>query len=693
MKKILNILILLLFITGTILLTWNAPLVRASDVFPYVGIIHADSLVVYKGEKTSSGTLTELAYGTRVTVLGDVDSNSKFYKISFEDGTIGYTWKSYITDVSQARLNSDAPGSGIEKYEDYCNKLVSGGFDKSYCPYLYKLHTKYPHWQFVADRTGLTLEEVAKNETGKVVLQTGNKNYWNSSKPIEGNYYYVNESVVRTFMDPRNSLYEKQIFQFLDLELSKDIANDESLFYISGQNGNLRNYVEEFKAAGVTNQINPLHIMARSAQEGANQTTYDKTFDKYVASYSAVTGLYTTSTSRTSAQGYSLDGYYNFFNIGSYADANYPYTVQRGLAHAAGFIGDEACITVETAGKAFYDETKCAKLSYQRPWNTVAKAISGGSEFIADGYVRKGQDSLYYQKFNVSSYTSYKKYTHQYMTNIHAPASEAGTMYGAYNSGSLLNSEFVFVIPVYENMPEDVYQAVDKNSNSKLGSVTINDKNYNEFDSDVTEYNYNLITESDTFKIGAKTEESTSSIVGTGDYKFENGVSTVKLEVTAENGNVTTYVINVKKVLPVESVTVNDVVSKIGVKIDGNVMYGISPDTVVSTLVNTVTKNKGEAIVTDATGKTKNSGAFVTGDKITIKGTNDKVVYEIAVRGDINGDGIVNLKDFVLVQSHILDKSKLDNIKFYAGDINYDGKIVLADFVLIQSHILKKNSL
>ena len=51
------------------------------------------------------------------------------------------------------------------------------------------------------------------------------------------------------------------------------------------------------------------------------------------------------------------------------------------------------------------------------------------------------------------------------------------------------------------------------------------------------------------------------------------------------------------------------------------------------------------------------------------------------------------MKDFVLVQSHILEKSMLTDVKFYAGDVNYDGKIVLADFVLVQSHILKKQSL
>lgn len=690
MKKIFSYFILILFVIGTVLLGLNTRIANASEEYPFNGIVNADSLVVYKGTTTSSGTLTELAYGTTIKVLGN--ASSSFYKISFDNGTIGYTWKSYIINVDNAMLSSDASGSGIEKYNDYCNSLFTLGFDKSYCPYLYYLHSKYPNWKFLPDKAGVSLENAAKSEEGKVVLQTANSNYWISNKPIEGSYYYVNDTVIASFMDPRNSLFEETIFQFLDLELSKDIVNDDALLSISGKNGNLRNYLNDFKTAGLNTGINPLHVMSRSNQEGANKSSKDEN-GNYVAAYSAVTGLYTTSTGRTSHQGYSLDGYYNFFNIGSYADSNYPYTVQRGLAYAAGFLDNDSCITIGENNLAYYDETKCSPLSYQRPWNTPARAIAGGTEFIANGYVKKGQDNLYFQKFNVSSYSQYTKYTHQYMTNLHAPAGEAGTMVKAYINGELMNSEFVFVIPVYENMPDDNYQAVDKSTNSKLSSITINDKVFTEFDSDVVEYNYNLVTSENTFKIGAKTEDSLSTVVGTGDYTFVDNLAVVKLVVTAEDGSTTTYVMNIKKVIPEEIVTVSDVVSKMGVKVNENFVYGVSPDTAIATLVNTVTKNKGEAVVTNANGKVKNSGSFATGDKITIKGTNDSKTYTISVKGDINGDGEVNLKDFVLVQSHILNKSKLSNEKFLSGDITYDGKIVLADFVLIQSHILKKQSL
>ena len=62
MKKILNVLMLILFVTGTILLSWNTEVAKAAEVFPFNGIINADSLVVYKGTTTDTGILTELSF-------------------------------------------------------------------------------------------------------------------------------------------------------------------------------------------------------------------------------------------------------------------------------------------------------------------------------------------------------------------------------------------------------------------------------------------------------------------------------------------------------------------------------------------------------------------------------------------------------------------------------------------------------
>lgn len=678
MKKIIKCFLILLFGIGTILLSIKLEIINAAENYPYNGMTTGDSLVVHnKANTNSNSAVTELAFGTGVMVTG---KSGNMYKITYDTNKTGYVSANYVINVDAGKRTTNV--SGIETYDNYCNSLISKGFDRSYCQYLYHLHSKYPNWEFKADVLEYTLDEATAEEEGKVVLQTKNSNYWLNGKYIEGDYYYINQAVIASFMDPRNSLYESLIFQFLDLESSKNISNDNALKKIAGS-GNLSKYFDEFEKAAVTVSINPVHIMARSEQEGANKSNYG-----------AITGLYTTSTGRKSAQGYSLDGYYNFYNIGSYTDSNYDYTVQRGLAYAAGFLESNSCIVKNSNGKYEYSTSKCGQLSYNRPWNTPEKAIIGGAEFIANDYVRKGQDTLYYQKFNVSTYSSYTDFSHQYMTNIHAPVNEGGRIYEAYKAGNLLNSKFTFIIPVYKNMSPDVSEPVDKSSNSRLSSISIDGKAISDFDAVRVEYTYNAITSANSIKVEAKTEDSKASVSGTGTYNFtSDGTVKVTLTVTAEDGSKTVYVVDIKKVVPSESITVNDVVSKMGVKVDGSIMYGISPGTEVSTLVKTVTSNKGQASVVNSSNKSKTTGALASGDKITISGTNEKKVYTIAVRGDVNGDGAVKINDLILVQSHILNKGKLTGYKLYAGDTNYDGAVKINDLIMIQSQILGKLNL
>ncbi len=86
-------------------------------------------------------------------------------------------------------------------------------------------------------------------------------------------------------------------------------------------------------------------------------------------------------------------------------------------------------------------------------WEGAYYSILGGAEVISANYIRKGQDTLYLQKFNVSPTASNPVYTHQYMQNISAPTTEALSIKKLYESAGALENTFVFKIPVYENMP------------------------------------------------------------------------------------------------------------------------------------------------------------------------------------------------------------------------------------------------
>ncbi|MCL2355412.1 MAG: SH3 domain-containing protein [Oscillospiraceae bacterium] len=65
-----------------------------------------------------------------------------------------------------------------------------------------------------------------------------------------------------------------------------------------------------------------------------------------------------------------------------------------------------------------------------------------------------GQNTIYFQKFDVNPERGGQLFWHQYMQNVLAPFSESRILYNAYSSLGLLNNPIHLIIPIYENMPE-----------------------------------------------------------------------------------------------------------------------------------------------------------------------------------------------------------------------------------------------
>jgi hypothetical protein len=60
--------------------------------------------------------------------------------------------------------------------------------------------------------------------------------------------------------------------------------------------------------------------------------------------------------------------------------------------------------------------------------------------------------------------------------------------------------------------------------------------------------------------------------------------------------------------------------------------------------------------------------------------------------GDVNGDGVVNLNDYFIIDSNYLAQSPGVPLSFHQGDANYDGRINLNDYFLIDSAYLGQGS-
>jgi len=112
------------------------------------------------------------------------------------------------------------------------------------------------------------------------------------------------------------------------------------------------------------------------------------------------------------------------------------------------------------------------QLTYDRPWTTPKKAIVGGAKYISATYISRGQSTSYLKKFNVNPNGYYAMYTHQYMANLRAPASEASKSYDAYVESGLASLALEFTIPVYNYMPEYTTLKNSQNSNSIQTKVT-----------------------------------------------------------------------------------------------------------------------------------------------------------------------------------------------------------------------------
>lgn len=84
------------------------------------------------------------------------------------------------------------------------------------------------------------------------------------------------------------------------------------------------------------------------------------------------------------------------------------------------------------------------------------------------------------------------------------------------------------------------------------------------------------------------------------------------------------------------------------------------------------------------------SGAVATGDVLKIEDETGKVycTYTVIVRGDVSGDGRVNITDMLLIRAHIVAQKEQSGVFLDACDLSGDGKVTILDFLQIKAAIL-----
>ena len=412
----------------------------------------------------------------------------------------------------------------------------------------------------------------------------------------------------------------------------------DSSFMKGSYNYNSTNwtFANTFMQAAYTHSVSPVHLASRALQEQGVSGSVLSLGNGYNGQYI---------------------GYYNFFNIGASGNNNYD-IIMNGLKYA-----------------------------YNKNWNSQYSSIVDGSSLMGNGYIKKGQDTLYYEKFNTINKSSL--YSNQYMQNVKAVYSEAYTTYEGYYKAKVLDLDYVFKIPVYNNMPEETTLSTNENSDNTLKSLSVSNCTLNpSFISSATNYTCSVDNSIKSVDVNASKTSNYSTIKGIGKVELNDKVTNINVEVTAANGNVRTYTVVVTKIEAGKE-SPADIISYLGYNNVNNVISNIPVGSNVSDIISTVKSKFISANITikDKNGSDKTTGVISTDDTITISNNNQSTTFIVSITGDTNSDGVIDIADLLKVQKHIKNASKLSGVHLSSADINKDTLVDIGDLLKVQKHI------
>ncbi len=304
-----------------------------------------------------------------------------------------------------------------QKYIEYNGKNLNESQYPGYKELIDTLRGNHPNWSFTLFYTKLDWNEVVENEghsdnrTSPLNLIPDSSEYpedWkceiDKDKRFDnGTWLCVSDKAIKYQMDPRNILNEENIFQFLELKYVEGAQTVDGInemttnTFLEGES--ISNALIE---AGKNANVDPYFITSRLIQEqGRNGTVLSR--------------------------GYEYNGsiVYNPFNINA--------------------SGNSQSEILQNA----------AEYAYNQGWDTLEKGLLGGVEFVKRSYINKGQNTLYLQKFDIVNQDE-SLYSNQYMQNLLASMSEASNMLKIYQFSNTVDTKLNFIIPLYENMPEEI---------------------------------------------------------------------------------------------------------------------------------------------------------------------------------------------------------------------------------------------
>jgi beta-N-acetylglucosaminidase/uncharacterized protein YraI len=483
------------------------------------GSCTADVLNVRSGAGTGYSKTGTVSYGDSLTILSETtdSSGAKWYKISCGNVT-GYVSATYVQLTS-----SGSQGSSDADFESYMTKQ---GFPESYKPYLRTLHEQHPKWIFTAQKLGVDWNTALKEEcvVGRNLVHSSALASWKSMEKgaydFNGGYWYgldgswvaASKEIIMYYMDPRNFLNDTYIFMFENQSYNSSYQTESGVktiladTFMSGSytcpdTKKKYTYSQTFMDAAKKSGVSPYHLASRCRNEQ---------------------GVNGAPQSLGTVKGY--ENYFNFFDIQAYATSTMT-AAEMGCKYA-----------------------KTTNPTYLLPWTNQYKSIVGGSIFLGTGYITKGQDTLYLQKFDMVDGGN-GLYYHQYMTCVFGQANEAISLKNAY-SQDILNSAMEFKIPVYNNMPDKLCPKPTSSgdNNNYLKSLSVSGTSISpKFDKFTASYTAKVNAEVSSVTVNANPLGKSAKVSGKGKVSLKTGENTVKVTCTAASGVKRTYTIKITR--------------------------------------------------------------------------------------------------------------------------------------------------
>lgn len=387
-------------------------------------------------EKVLEVPNSAMKIGTKITQNADNTSDSQQWIIKKAEGEYYYI----ISKSSELYMEIDKQaakpgvnlqiqnhtGYDMQKFK-FCNPNTLIDIDDNKYPgykeSLENLKLAHPNWNFKFLYTGLNFSDAVSGEyevRSANLVPTSYGGEWISGTTLyDTGWYGASEKAIARFMDPRNFLNEVDVFQFQDVnDYLYGVCTLEGIQEQINKSF-LQDYATDIDTACRNENVNPYYIIARLFQENGRNPK---------------NGTYKMNGG---------DGkyYYNPFNIGATGDSKSE-VYNNALARAK-----------------------------REGWDTMVKALQGGIYFCKKNWLENYQNTLYQNKFDIDSTNGTSLYSHQYMQNLFGAYNEAKSLQGMYDKTGRLDSDFTFIIPLYENMPKDISPEPKNNQESYIINV------------------------------------------------------------------------------------------------------------------------------------------------------------------------------------------------------------------------------